>query len=348
MSQLNTKQDITGWDEGDSVGGGDLDTLLAKDLATIPSPMAEALTRAEIEIQVQTAKKWPRSLSKFYQDAIAMATLTEDVAAACCYALPRGGKTIEGPSARLAEIVASAWCNIRVDSRIVDVTDKEVVARCVCLDLERNNGQTVEVRVRITDKHGKRYNEDMIQVASLSALAKARRNGIFVVVPRAYVNPIYEAARQAAVGKAETLGKRRTQMMAHFAKLGIVASRVFAAVGVPGENDITLEHLQTLRGYANAIKENTATIEQCFPEEKVTPRAEQKIQEMRDAQAKDAAKTEAPKTEPPKTETVKQEAPKQEAPKTETKVAEKPKGGGKQEPDGGLDFLEGIPGPTKK
>lgn len=343
MSQLNTKQDITGWDEGDSVGGGDLDTLLAKDLAAIPSPMAEALTRAEIEIQVQTAKKWPRSLSKFYQDAIAMATLTEDVAAACCYALPRGGKTIEGPSARLAEIVASAWCNIRVDSRIVDVTDKEVVARAVCLDLERNNGQTVEVRVRITDKHGKRYNEDMIQVASLSALAKARRNGIFVVVPRAYVNPIYEAARQAAVGKAETLGKRRTQMMAHFAKLGVLAARVFAAVGAAGEADITLDNLVTLRGYANAIKEGTATIEQCFPEEKVTPRAEQKIQEMRDAQAKDAAAAGKVEQAPAPAPTPAPEPAKTEAPK-----GDKAKGGGKQAPDGGLDFLDGIPGPTKK
>lgn len=344
MSQLNTKQDITGWDEGDSAGGGDLDALLAKDLfAAIPSPMAEALTRAEIEIQVQTAKKWPRSLSKFYQEAIAMATLTEDVAAACCYSVPRGGKTIEGPSARLAEIVASAWCNIRVDSRIVEVTDKEVVARCVCLDLERNNGQTVEVRVRITDKHGKRYNDDMIQVASLAALAKARRNGIFVVVPRAYVNPIYDAARQAAVGKAETLGKRRTQMMAHFSKLGILPARVFAAVGVPGENDINLEHLQTLRGYANAIKEGNATIEQCFPEEKVGARAEQKIQEMRDAQAKDSAASGKTDQAPAPAPTPAPEPAKTEAPK-----GDKTKGGGKQAPDGGLDFLDGIPGPSKK
>lgn len=342
MSQLNTKQDITGWDEGDSAGGGELDALLSKDLATVPSPMTEALTRAEIGIQVETAKKYPRSLTKFYADAMAMATLNEEVAASCCYAVPRGGKTIEGPSARMAEIVACSWGNIRTDARIVDVTDTEVVARGVCLDLERNNGQTVEVRVRITDKNNKRYNADMIGVASLAALAKARRNAIFVTVPRAYINPIYEAARQAAVGKAETLGKRRAQMMAHFAKLGILAARVFAAVGVPGENDITLDNLVTLRGYANAIKEGTATIEQCFPEEKVAGRAEQKIEEMRSAQAKDAAKTDAPKTEAPKTETVKQEAP-----KTETKV-EKTKGGGKQEPDGGLDFLDGIPGPKSK
>lgn len=343
MSQLSTKQDVTGWDEGDTAGGGELDSLLAKDLATVPSPMAEALTRAEIGIQVETAKKYPRSLSKFYADAMAMATLNEEVAASCCYAVPRGGKTIEGPSARMAEIVACSWGNIRTDARIVDVTDTEVVARGVCIDLERNNGQTVEVRVRITDKHNKRYNADMIGVASLAALAKARRNAIFVTVPRAYINPIYEAARQAAVGKAETLGKRRSQMIAHFAKLGVLAARVFAAVGAAGEADITLDNLVTLRGYANAIKEGTATIEQCFPEEKVTPRAEQKIQEMRDAQAKDAAAAGKVEQAPAPAPTPAPEPAKTEAPK-----GDKAKGGGKQAPDGGLDFLDGIPGPTKK
>jgi hypothetical protein len=38
-----------------------------------------------------------------------MATLTPEIAASCIYALPRDGKTIEGPSARFAEVMMHAW-----------------------------------------------------------------------------------------------------------------------------------------------------------------------------------------------------------------------------------------------
>ena len=65
------------------------------------------LTKAEIDTQISTAKAYPRSLTKFRDNALSMATFSEDIAAACTYALPRGGSKLEGPSIRLAEIVAA-------------------------------------------------------------------------------------------------------------------------------------------------------------------------------------------------------------------------------------------------
>ena len=49
-----------------------------------------------------------------------MATIDAEVAGSCFYKLSRGGKTIEGPSVRLAEIVASAWGNLKFGARIID------------------------------------------------------------------------------------------------------------------------------------------------------------------------------------------------------------------------------------
>src|SRR6185436_14130544 len=82
-----------------------------EDVTGSPLSVLETQTRGEIDMQISTAKKWPRSIKKFKETAAEMATLDEDTAAACIYALPRDGKTIEGPSARLAEIILSAWGN---------------------------------------------------------------------------------------------------------------------------------------------------------------------------------------------------------------------------------------------
>ena len=43
--------------------------------------VVQSQVRGEIDAQVRTAKAYPRSIRKFIDDALSMATLTEDVAA---------------------------------------------------------------------------------------------------------------------------------------------------------------------------------------------------------------------------------------------------------------------------
>lgn len=226
----------------------------------------ERITRGEVSMQVATAKQYPRTISRFLEDATALATLNEDVAASCTYALPRGGKPIEGPSARFAEVVSSTWGHIRAQGRIVDIGKEFVTAQGTAWDMERNNLISVEVKRRITGKDGKRFSDDMIGVTSNAAIAIAVRNARLQVVPRAYWQPVYEAVRRVLRGDATTLAERRTLMMAHFAKIGVLADRVFAAIDVRGIEDITLDHLVTLRATAESIKNGEATIDGAFPE----------------------------------------------------------------------------------
>ena len=68
----------------------------------IGSAALAALNRSEIDIQIQTAKRFPRSISQFKKTALAMATIDEETAGSMFYKVPRSGKTIEGPSVRLA------------------------------------------------------------------------------------------------------------------------------------------------------------------------------------------------------------------------------------------------------
>lgn len=234
----------------------------------------ENITRAESDIAITTAKNFPRSISKFRQDAMTMATIDEEVAASCFYRLSRGGKTIEGPSVRLAEIVASAWGNLTFGARIIEEGEKFVVAQGIAHDLEKNVRTTVEVRRRITNKEGQRYNDDMISTTCNAACSIALRNAIFKTIPFTYAKVIFEQAKKTAIGSARTLGDRRQQMVEAFGKMGVSQDMVLGAVQKISLEDVGLSEIETLIGVFTAIKDGETTIEEQFPDaeaEQVTP-----------------------------------------------------------------------------
>lgn len=221
--------------------------------------------RGEVDTQISTAKRYPRSIKAFKERAMSLATLDEETASSCFYSLPRDGKNIEGPSARLAEIVANSWGNMRAQANVVDMDGQFVVARGVCWDLESNTAISVDVRRRITNKQGRRFSDDMIGVTSNAACSIALRNAVFKVVPMAICKGVYEAARKVAIGDATTLVKRRGDMIAYFGKMGVSEKQVCAAVDKAGVDDIGLEELATLKGMATAIKEGDTSVDEAFP-----------------------------------------------------------------------------------
>lgn len=222
------------------------------------------LNKGEIDMQIATAHKYPRSIKRFRDEALAMVTLNETVAQECIYSLPRDGKTVEGPSARFAEVVASAWGNSRAGARVVNDQGDFVTAQGVFHDLERNVAITYEVQRRIVDRQGRRFKPDMIGVTSNAACSIALRNAILKGVPKAFWSDMYESARQAAIGNVQTLANRRARALAVLQKMGVAQATVFTFLGIGGEEDITLEHLATLFGITTALKDGDTTPEQAF------------------------------------------------------------------------------------
>lgn len=225
-----------------------------------------ALNRSEIDMQVATAKRYPRSMATFKKQAVEMACLDEETAGTMFYALKRGGKVIEGPSVRLAEVVGSAFGNLRYASRVVAIDDKFVTAQGMCLDVEKNIAASVEVKRRITNSSGQRYNDDMITVTSNAACAIALRNAMFKVVPMGLVKPIYDVARQTSIGNAQSLDKRRGALVDWFGKVGVAVEQLVAWAGKKGIEDITTDDLIQLRGLATAIKDGDTTVDEAFGE----------------------------------------------------------------------------------
>src|SRR6266850_6209559 len=218
--------------------------------ALAPINAIESVSRAEIDQQISTAKRYPRSITKVKQEMVEMATLDEETAAACFYSLPRGGKNIQGPSIRLAEIALSCYGNIRAGTRIietvVDGSSPYVAIQAVCHDLERNISVMMEKRRRIIGKksRGGIIDEDDINLAANAGSAIAFRDAMFKVIPGILLRPVYEAAKKVAIGDAKTLSDRRVRAIGAFQKMGVAADRVLGSVGKTKIDEVTLEDLE--------------------------------------------------------------------------------------------------------
>ena len=128
----------------------------------------EQSTRTEIDLQIATAKKWPRMVQKSIDNVIDMVINDDELALSCTYKLPRGGKAITGPSVRLAELMASSLGNLRVKYEIIEITNEEITARGIAHDLETNFAASVDIKRSIIGKNG-RYTNDMIIVTGNAA-----------------------------------------------------------------------------------------------------------------------------------------------------------------------------------
>lgn len=230
----------------------------------------ESLSRAETDVQIATARRYPRTLSLVKSDMLSYATLDEETAASCFYTLPRGGKTIQGPSVRLAEIAIACYGNIKIGARVLSVDaesdNPHVIVQAVCHDMQRNVSVSIEKRRRITKKRSKTFvDEDDIQLACNACSAIAFRDAVFKVVPLALIKPVYEQARKVAVGNIRSLGAKRTEVIDRLKKMGATEDRILAVVEARNLEDIDMDKLQVLIGLGTALKDGETSLEEAFP-----------------------------------------------------------------------------------
>lgn len=224
------------------------------------------LNKGEVESQIATAKQYPRNLAQFKENTIAMATIDKETAEECLYALPRGSKTIEGPSVRLAEIALSQYGNCLAMAEPIGEDDKYVYALGMVRDLENNIAVKVVTKRKILDKKGKRYNDDMVQVTAMAACAIAFRNAIFKVIPASFIRPAYQQARKMVRGDAKSLKSTRQGALATMAALGVSKERVLNVLGRGAVEEIDGDDIVKLRGLYNSVRNGEVDIETAFPE----------------------------------------------------------------------------------
>lgn len=258
----------------------------------------QAINKSEIDIQVATAKQYPRNIPDVLNKISTYATMDTETAADCFYVLRRSGSggstTVEGLSVRMAEIIAGSWGNLRVQTRIVGNDGRTITAQGICHDLETNVAVSVEVKRRITDKYGKTYSEDMQVVTGNAASAIAFRNAVLKVVPKAVTKRVIEGVKQVALGQSLDLETSRQRMIEYFAKLGVTKEMLLEYLNLKKVDEIDKEAVFELRATANAIKEGTTTVQDTFikaaEEKRHTELAKRKIEEAKNKAASVVAK----------------------------------------------------------
>lgn len=238
------------------------------DIQVMDTDVIESITRAEIDVQIATAKKYSRNIEGFFRGATALISRSPQIAGECVYALPRGGKDIIGPSARFAEIVQSCWGNSRAGARIVDEGKQMVTAQAIFHDLETNVATTFEVKRRITDSYGKRYNADMIGVTSNAACSIALRNAILKGIPKAFWQDLFELAQEQIKGGDQSLGQRVRAAVTTFNKHDFSEGQMLGLIGLDSVDDVTADHLVALRGMLTALKDGDTTRDELLGTEK--------------------------------------------------------------------------------
>lgn len=250
--------------------------------------MLQAINRSEVDMQISTAKAYPRDVQAAIKRIEDLASLDRETAEDCFYVLRRNGATgqttIEGLSVRMAEIIAGAWGNLRVQARIIGNDGKTITAQAVCHDLETNFAVSVEVKRRITDKNGKTYSEDLQVVTGNAACAIAFRNAVLKVVPKAITKKAINNIKQVALGKALDVETSRQNCIANFAKIGVTAEMLCQYLEIKSAEEIGKEQIFELRATWNAIKEGTTSVQETF----VQPQEEKRIAEKAKSKAQGA------------------------------------------------------------
>lgn len=226
----------------------------------------DSVERANVDSQVATAKQYPRSIKRCVDNSIVMATMDADTAQSCGYALPRGGKPITGPSVHLAKIIVSNWGNMRTEAKIVQITDKQIISRGTCWDLEANVASAFEVRRSIIGKNGQRFSDDMITVTGNAANSIAYRNAVFAVVPKAVVEKVYKAAQKFITGDLsdeEKLIKRRKGAIDFLNdEYGITEEETIKLCGKQTINQIKANEISLLLGIVQSLKDGDTTVDE--------------------------------------------------------------------------------------
>lgn len=242
------------------------------EIATISSSESlQAVTAAEIDQQIATAHRYPRDVVKSLNKMQQLALMDEETAEDCFYHLERKGKDgtktiIEGPSVRLAEIAAASWGNMRFASRVVGNDGRMVTVEAVAHDLESNVASSQQQVRSIVNKYGQTFTPDMQVMTINAASSVARRNAIYNVIPKAYINKLVDMCKEYVKGEAKIgLRDKIQKVVKAFAKYGVTPEMITAKCEVESLDDITPDMVVTLTGIGNALKDGATDVSSEFP-----------------------------------------------------------------------------------
>jgi hypothetical protein len=259
-------------DEDVGYGGGDDLPVVAEivDESEEKSIVAVPIPRAELDVQVATAKQYPRDLAAWRTGVLDALAADPNLAAVCTYSVKKGGsENVTGPSIRMAILLVSEWTNLRCRILQGRVEHGRLTARCEIWDLERNQAiSTEESRsiLKSARNGGGRYGPEMIENAMRSAMAFAVRSAVFKIIPERLWRPLWHESQKIAQQEAAGDLPERRKVAVSFCvnRLKVMEAQICARLGVSGVELIDAAKLVELKAVLEAIKSKATTIQAEF------------------------------------------------------------------------------------
>lgn len=201
----------------------------------LPNTMTEVKSQreaSEIQAMVFMAKQFPRNQIQA-ADRILNACTRQTLADSAVYSYPRGGQNIEGPSIRLAEVLAQNWGNLDFGIRELSQENGVSTVEAYAWDLETNvrQAKVFQVAHKRMAKGGTKTLTDPRDIYEMVANQGSRRLRacILSIIP----GDIVEAAlAQCSVTQAASVGATPEEIKETIRKL----TATMGKFGITAEN----------------------------------------------------------------------------------------------------------------
>lgn len=189
----------------------------------------------EVQAAVVLAKKFPRDEAQAYE-RIMKACKRKTLAEVACYAYPRGGTTVTGPSIRLAETLAQNWGNLDFGVMELEQENGESKVMAYAWDLETNVRQQKVFTVKHERKAAGQINKltDPRDIYEMVANQGARRLRacILGVIPGDIQDAALEQCdRTLASGNDKPLSDRIREMVVAFSEHAVTQQMIEKRLG---------------------------------------------------------------------------------------------------------------------
>jgi hypothetical protein len=177
---------------------------------------------AEVQAQVIMARKYPRDPLAATNTILAECDMPE-FARVALYNFPRGDTRVEGPSIRMAEVLARAWGNVMSGTIEVERDGNESSMLAYAWDLESNVMKRREFKVahvRDSRKGGKVAVTEERDIYEVGANAASRRERacILALIPGHVVNAAVDRVKKTLAAEVGNPLERAHVMLEKFEK----------------------------------------------------------------------------------------------------------------------------------
>lgn len=233
----------------------------------------------EVKGQIFMAKQFPRNVFQA-EKRILDACKRPSLAKTAIYRYPKGGSTVEGPSIRLAEVLAQNWGNIDFGVKELEQNDGESKVLAYAWDLETNTRQTKlftmshSYMAKGKIKQLKDEREIYEHVANLAA--RRERACILGVIPGDIVEAAMKQCYETLAGQStKPLKDRVASMLGAFKeKYQVTQDQIEEYFGYKSDAFTEIDIAKALSLY-NSLKDGMIKVADVFGNKKQEPKKEE-------------------------------------------------------------------------